>query len=77
MTPPKRCKPMHATTRGGWSEWVYPKPDTGYFMQCCDCGLIHELQFGTFAETHQKRGTFRIAKLPWPIRAMFRARRAR
>jgi hypothetical protein len=27
----------------GWSEWVHPLP--GYLMQCCDCGLIHEMEF--------------------------------
>jgi hypothetical protein len=27
-----------------WSEWVCPDP-TQYFMQCCDCGLVHEMQF--------------------------------
>lgn len=27
----------------GWSEWVHPAP--GYRMTCCDCGLVHELQF--------------------------------
>lgn len=27
----------------GWSEWVHPlKP---YRMACCDCGLVHELEF--------------------------------
>jgi len=26
----------------GWSEWVHPLP--GYLMQCCDCGLIHEME---------------------------------
>jgi hypothetical protein len=27
-----------------WSEWV--NPDSGqYFMKCCDCGLVHEMQF--------------------------------
>jgi hypothetical protein len=54
-----------------------PHPIKNYFFKCCDCGLVHEMQFGTFAETNQKGGTFRINKLPWPIRAMFRARRAR
>ena len=28
----------------GWSEWVCPDPDQ-YFMKCCDCGLVHEMQF--------------------------------
>lgn len=27
----------------GWSEWIHPLP--GYLMQCCDCGLIHEMEF--------------------------------
>lgn len=77
MAIPKRFKHMNATTRGGWSEWVMPHPINNYFFKCCDCGLVHEMQFSTFAETNQKGGTFRINKLPWPIRAMFRARRAR
>jgi hypothetical protein len=28
----------------GWSEWVDPKQDS-YLMACCDCNLVHELQF--------------------------------
>ena len=27
----------------GWCDWVCPKPQ-GYLMQCCDCGLIHEVE---------------------------------
>jgi len=73
----KRFKIMDATTRGGWTEWVFPAVGKNYQMKCCDCGLVHELQFGTFAETNQKRDTFHVVNLPWPIRAMFRARRAR
>lgn len=30
--------------RGGWSPWVSPIMK-GYKMQCCDCGLIHEIDF--------------------------------
>jgi len=30
--------------RGGWTEWISPKMK-GYKMQCCDCGLIHEIDF--------------------------------
>jgi hypothetical protein len=29
---------------GDWSEWVCPDPEQ-YFMKCCDCGLVHEMQF--------------------------------
>jgi len=27
-----------------WSEWVCPNPYE-YFMKCCDCGLVHEVQY--------------------------------
>jgi len=26
------------------NQWVYPKMD-GYRMMCCDCGLVHEIDF--------------------------------
>jgi hypothetical protein len=29
---------------GDWSEWVNPYSEQ-YFMKCCDCGLVHEMQF--------------------------------
>lgn len=40
------CEPMLGD-EDGWSEWIHPTPsgDRGYLMQCCDCGLIHEMQF--------------------------------
>jgi hypothetical protein len=28
----------------GWSEWTQPKRN-GYRLACCDCGLVHEMQF--------------------------------
>jgi hypothetical protein len=40
----------------GWSEWVCPDPD-GYLMKCCDCGLVHEAEFGVVrykSETEQE-----------------------
>lgn len=35
---PKKCKPV------GPGEWVQPTRK-GYLLQCCDCGLIHSLDF--------------------------------
>jgi hypothetical protein len=29
---------------GDWSEWVNPNSEQ-YFMKCCDCGLVHKMQF--------------------------------
>ena len=33
-----------AVTEDGYSEWVQPVT-RGYRMQCCDCGLVHTLDF--------------------------------
>jgi len=71
---PKKFKKELVKSRYGWTDWIFPKP-TGYLFKCCDCGLIHELQFKAFVEEDVRRGAFKVVKLPEPIRAMFRARR--
>lgn len=68
---------MKEKHRGGWTDWVFPTHKKNYLMKCCDCGLVHELQFSAFVEHTRKRSTFRILKLQWPFRVMFRARRQR
>jgi hypothetical protein len=37
------CEPQEAL-EDGWCDWICPKPQ-GYLMQCCDCELIHEVDF--------------------------------
>ena len=37
------CEPQEEV-EDGWCNWVCPKPQ-GYLMQCCDCELIHEVDF--------------------------------
>lgn len=32
----------------GWCEWQHPEED--YKMACCDCGLIHNMQFQLSAD---------------------------
>lgn len=27
----------------GWTDWIHPLP--GYKLACCDCGLVHNMQF--------------------------------
>ena len=67
---------QHKAGWGGWSEWVYPKPKTKYLFKCCDCGLIHEMEFKTFIGEEIKRTkSFTVIELPSQIRSMFRARR--
>lgn len=34
--------------KNGWTAWFSPKhghANNNYKMACCDCGLVHELQF--------------------------------
>lgn len=38
----KECEQM-LPDEDGWSDWIHPLP--GYLMQCCDCDLIHEMEF--------------------------------
>jgi hypothetical protein len=56
----------------GWSEWLHPLP--GFLMQCCDCGLVHELQTA-IAESHDK-GTVTNAGEDAEHVVIFRMRRA-
>lgn len=44
-------------------EWVQPRP-RGYLMACCDCGLVHRMDF-------------RIINGPKRLHVQFRATRAR
>lgn len=39
-----RYKQEVARHPDGWSRWVLPVMD-GYKMSCCDCGLVHDMQF--------------------------------
>lgn len=41
VTPPKPPRTFEQVIAG---EWVSPRR-AGYFMKCCDCGLVHWLRF--------------------------------
>jgi hypothetical protein len=56
---------------GDWSEWVNPKPEQ-YFMKCCDCGLVHEMQFKVAKYSEGDECEF-VADAN--LQAVFRARR--
>jgi hypothetical protein len=43
---------MPAVDPDGWCEWTRPAP--GYQMQCCDCGLVHEVQFQIVTDVQRK-----------------------
>jgi len=42
----KCCRKVR-TGKSGWSYWQKPKMK-GYLMQCCGCGLIHEVEFRVY-----------------------------
>jgi hypothetical protein len=54
-----------------WSKWVCPKPEQ-YFMKCCDCGLVHEMQFKVAKYSEGDECEF-VADAN--LQAVFRARR--
>ena len=58
-----------------WSEWVCPDPK-GYLMKCCDCGLVHEAQFGV-VRYKSKTGREDCDMVDDPnLQAVFRMRRS-
>ena len=54
-----------------WSGWVSPDPEQ-YFMKCCDCGLVHEMQFKVAKYSEGDKCEF-VADAD--LQAVFRARR--
>jgi hypothetical protein len=61
----------------GWSRWVRPVP-RNYMMACCDCGLVHRMQFVVVKVAKRwKDGRWNGDVLPIRnYRVMFRAQRA-
>jgi len=42
-------------------EWQHPKQEQYYYLKCCDCGLIHRLEFRLHRNRLQLRG-WRVEK---------------
>jgi len=40
---------QHYANEDGWSDWIYPV-HKGYKMGCCDCGLVHDVDFKVKSE---------------------------
>ena len=47
----------HKIDDDGWTEWVQPQR-RGYKMRCCDCALVHELDF----RIYRGRAQFRVRR---------------
>ena len=50
-----KFKPVEYKHKGGWSDWIFPSPRKPYHMKCCDCGLVHDLEFQPI-RAERKRG---------------------
>ena len=58
-----------------WSEWVCPDPKN-YLMKCCDCGLVHEAEFGVVRyKSETEREDCDMVNDP-NLQAVFRMRRS-
>ncbi|MGA3803742.1 hypothetical protein ACI2T7_03565 [Ralstonia nicotianae] len=56
---PTQCEPMVAN-EDGWCDWQFPI-HRGYKMQCCDCGLVHDVEFDVVKIVeHGPDGTWRF-----------------
>lgn len=69
--------PVLKETNTGWCEWQYPEMKK-YRMACCDCGLVHTLQFAVVENTGRgpAKGEFVFRVLPSKkLRVRLRARR--
>lgn len=60
----------------GWCDWVQPAM-SGYRMSCCDCGLVHNMEFRALKKTKDlPDGMWRAKKLDQDLyRVEFRASR--
>ncbi len=48
---------QETATNGRWTDWIQPVR-RGYKMCCCDCGLVHDMDF----RITNKRAQFRVAR---------------
>lgn len=52
----RRLRIERAVTERGFTRWVTPEHG-GFMLACCDCGLVHEMQFRIAGGAHvQFRG---------------------
>jgi len=68
-----KFKTEFVTKKYGWTRYVNPKMK-GYLLKCCDCGLVHEMDFKTFLVSEYK-GQRMGTELPKQFQVLFRARR--
>ena len=66
------CEPQEEV-EDGWCNWVCPKPQ-GYLMQCCDCELIHEVDYRVVRYESEDSEVYEVVDDP-NLQAQMRLRR--
>lgn len=56
-------------------EWVFPNK-RGYLFQCCDCSLVHRMDFKAAVELSRKGDAVKFLTLDGDIGVAFRVYRA-
>ncbi len=70
MTKFKKIKPLD----DGWSDWE--APIQGYKMACCDCALVHDMEFKVVKVAERDGADFSGDEVPFEdYRVLIRARR--
>lgn len=57
----KRFRQETANGSRGFSRWIQPNMPK-YLMSCCDCGLVHEMQFRIIKSTRRELVQFRARR---------------
>lgn len=77
---PRMHQVIEKEKNGGWSDWLAPVLKR-YRMACCDCGLVHDIDFRVVRVTkRKKRGFFEFERVPTGLakgkfRVMMRTKR--
>jgi uncharacterized Zn finger protein len=61
-------------TKLAWTDWINPVMDN-YLLKCCDCGLVHKMQFRVHFTTKWKNKKLATLLKDTNFQVEFRARR--
>lgn len=54
--------PEQKPQKGGWTKWIHPRM-TNYYMACCDCGLVHTMNFRVFKVIKTRKNGIRDVEI--------------
>lgn len=57
-----RYKTQYVKNKYDWTYWIRPKRKY-YYLKCCDCGLVHKMEFKLEKEGIKKIIFFRAKRL--------------